>query len=152
MSLRLLVVAGPTAVGKTRLGVKVAHTLGSEILSADSRQVYRGLDLGTGKDLDEYASVDPPVPYHLVDVAEPAETYTLFRYQRDCFRLLRRLALRERFGSGSTPLLMVGGSGLYIEAVLNEYRIADVPEDADFRRRMRRLPHRAAAGPEEERA
>lgn len=141
MTLRLLVIAGPTAVGKTRLGVEVAHALGSEVLSADSRQVYRGLDLGTGKDLEDYASVDPPVPYHLIDIAEPAEIYTLFRFQQDCFRALRRLARRARYGSGSIPLLMVGGSGLYIEAVLKNYRIADVPEDAEFRLKMRRVPH-----------
>jgi len=140
MSLRVVVIIGPTAVGKTRLGVEVAHALGSEILSADSRQVYRGLDLGTGKDLDEYAAVDPPVPYHLIDVADPREVYSLYRYQQDCYRVLRRLAGDPRFGSGSVPLLMVGGSGLYVEAVVRDYRITDVPVDPDLRRRLERLP------------
>ncbi|MEE4272932.1 MAG: tRNA (adenosine(37)-N6)-dimethylallyltransferase MiaA [Thermoanaerobaculales bacterium] len=140
MSLRVVVIIGPTAVGKTRLGVEVAHALESEILSADSRQVYRGLDLGTGKDLDEYAAVDPPVPYHLIDVADPHEVYTLYRYQQDCYRVLRRLADDPRFGSGSVPLLMVGGSGLYVEAVVRDYRITDVPVDADLRRRLEHLP------------
>lgn len=139
MTLKLLVIVGPTAVGKTRLGVEVAHTLGSEILSADSRQVYRGLDLGTGKDLDEYSAVDPPVPYHLIDIADPREVYTLFRYQQDCYEVLRRLAEKPAFGSGTVPLLMVGGSGLYVEAVIKAYHIADVPEDPELRQHLDRL-------------
>ena len=98
MSLHVIAIVGPTASGKTRLGVEVAHRLGSEIVSADSRQVYRGLDIGTGKDLDEYAAVSPPVPYHLIDVADPEEVYSLFRFQQDCYRVLRELAeLRLRF-------------------------------------------------------
>ncbi len=140
MTLRVLVIVGPTAVGKTRLGVEVAHALGSEILSADSRQVYRGLDLGTGKDLDEYSAVDPPVPYHLIDIADPKDVYTLFRYQQDCYEVLRNLAERPAYGSGSVPLLMVGGSGLYVEAVIRAYRIADVPEDPDLRQHLESLP------------
>jgi tRNA dimethylallyltransferase len=140
MTVRLIAIVGPTAVGKTRLGVEVAHSLSSEILSADSRQVYRGLDLGTGKDLDEYAAVDPPVPHHLIDVADPEEVYTLFRYQQDCYRVLRELATRARYGTGAVPLVMVGGSGLYVEAVIRDYRIADVPENAELRARLRRHP------------
>jgi tRNA dimethylallyltransferase len=140
MTLRLLVIVGPTAVGKTRLGVEVAHAIGSEILSADSRQVYRGLDLGTGKDLEEYDAVDPPVPYHLIDIADPREVYSLYRYQRDCYEVLRRLAREQRYATGSVPVLMVGGSGLYVEAVIRDYRIADVPQDPDLRDRYRRLP------------
>lgn len=129
-------IVGPTASGKTRLAVEVAHRLGSEIVSADSRQVYRGLDLGTGKDLGEYARVSPPVPYHLVDIAEPHTVYTLFDYQRDCHAVLRAKAADERFGSGRVPLLLVGGSGLYVEAVVRGYRLADVGEDAELRRRL----------------
>lgn len=140
MTLRVVVIVGPTAVGKTRLGVEVAHALGSEILSADSRQVYRGLDLGTGKDLDEYSAVDPPVPHHLIDIADPREVYTLFDYQRDCYEVLRRLSNQSAFGSGSVPLLMVGGSGLYVEAVVRDFRIADVAEDPVLRGRLEGLP------------
>jgi len=140
MTVRLLVVAGPTAVGKTRLAVEVAHGLESEILSADSRQVYRGLDLGTGKDLDEYSAVDPPVPYHLIDIADPDEIYTLFRFQQDCYRVIRRLAENETIRSGAQPLIMAGGSGLYVEAVVRDYRITDVPENSELRRDLRRLP------------
>jgi len=138
MTPRLLVIVGPTASGKTRLAVEVAHTFGSEILSADSRQVYRGLNLGTGKDLEEYTAVDPSVPYHLIDIAEPQEIYSLFRYQQDCYRVIRRLAEEGGYGSGRVPLVMVGGSGLYVEAVVRDYRITDVPEDPEFRQRLRR--------------
>ncbi len=140
MTARLLVVVGPTAAGKTRLAVEIAHELGSEILSADSRQVYRGLDLGTGKDLDEYAAVDPPVPHHLIDIADPQEIYTLFRYQQDCYRVIRRLVGDERFRSGSVPLIMAGGSGLYVESIVRDYRIDDVPEDLALRRELRHRP------------
>jgi len=140
MTVRLLVVVGPTAAGKTRLAVEVARALGSEILSADSRQVYRGLDLGTGKDLEEYSAVDPPVPHHLIDIADPDEIYTLFRFQQDCYRVIRRLAEDEKIRSGAVPLIMSGGSGLYVEAIVRDYRITDVPEDPGLRRELRRLP------------
>lgn len=141
MSLRLIVIVGPTATGKTRLAVAVAHRLGSEIISADSRQVYIGLDLGTGKDLDEYAAVSPPVSYHLIDIVPPETVYTLYHYQRDCYRLLRAKATEQRFGSGRVPLVVAGGSGLYVEAVLRGYEIADVPEDPILRRRLAALDH-----------
>lgn len=141
MTLRVLAIVGPTASGKTRLAVEVAHRLGAEILSADSRQVYRGLDLGTGKDLEEYARVAPPVRYHLVDVTDPRQVYTLFDYQRDCHAVLRRLAADARFAGGKVPLLLVGGSGLYVEAVVRGFRLADVPEDPELRRRLAHLEH-----------
>jgi len=150
VTLKLWVIVGPTATGKTRLGVEIAHRLGSEIISADSRQVYRGLDLGTGKDLAEYAAVTPAVPYHLIDIADPSSTYTLFDYQRDCYSIIQTKARQERFRSGRVPLLMVGGSGLYVESVLRRYEIADVPNDPDLRRRLAGetrtdLEHRLAA-------
>jgi len=140
LTVRLIVIVGPTATGKTRLGVEVAHELGSEILSADSRQVYRGLNLGTGKDLGEYSAVTPPVPYHLIDIVEPDDVYTLFRYQQDCYGALRQLAGTERVGSGRVPAVMVGGSGLYVEAVLRAYAIPDVPEHAKLRQRLAAEP------------
>lgn len=130
MRLRLVVVAGPTAIGKTRVAVELAHRLGAEILSADSRQVYRGLDIASGKDLDEYRAVDPPVPVHLVDLVDPTEVYSLFRYQRDCYRIL---AEKARAG---IPLVMAGGTGLYVEAVLRGYRIPNVPADPELRERL----------------
>lgn len=140
MSIRLLVVVGPTACGKTRLAVDVAHALGSEILSADSRQVYRGLDIGSGKDLVEYGRVTPPVPYHLIDVADPQSIYTLFHYQRDCYRMLEQKAGERPFADG-VPLVMAGGTGLYVEAVLRGYRIANVPENVELRERLMQREH-----------
>jgi tRNA dimethylallyltransferase len=136
VTLRLVVIVGPTAAGKTRLAVEVAHRLGSEIISADSRQVYLGLDIGTGKDLEEYSRVTPPVPHHLIDVCDPRQVYTLFDFQRACYQLLREKASESRFGSGAVPLLVAGGTGLYVEAVLRGYRIADVPENPALRRRL----------------
>lgn len=136
MTVHVLVIVGPTASGKTGLGVRVAHHFGTHILSADSRQVYRGLDIGTGKDLDEYESVDPPVPFHLIDIADPREVYTLFRYQQDCYEAIRRLASSRKIAEGETPLIMVGGSGMYVEAVIRDYRIADVPRNPEVRARF----------------
>ena len=138
MAVRLLVLAGPTASGKTRLGVRAAHALGTEIVSADSRQVYRGLDVGSGKDLEEYRAVSPPVPCRLIDVADPAAIYSVFHYQRDCYRLLAEWEGGR--GAGGTPLLMVGGTGLFVEAVLKGYRISDVPEDEELRTRLMARP------------
>lgn len=140
MTIRLLVLVGPTACGKTGLAVDLAHAIGSEIVSADSRQVYRGLDIGSGKDLDEYRRVSPPVPYHLIDVADPRTVYSVFRYQEDCYRLLREKAGEPRYAEG-LPLLLVGGTGLYVEAVLRGFRIANVPEDAELRDRLMRRDH-----------
>jgi tRNA dimethylallyltransferase len=140
MSLRVLVLVGPTAGGKTQLGVQVASELGSEIISADSRQVYRGLDIGTGKDLDEYRAVTPAVRHHLIDVADAETVYSLFDYQRDCYRVLESKASEPRY-AGGVPLILVGGTGLYVEAVLRGYRIADVPENPALRDRLAEQPH-----------
>ena len=119
----LLVILGPTASGKTRLAVAAARALGGEIVSADSRQVYRGMDLGTGKDLAEYGNV----PYHLIDLADPGEEYNLFRFQRDAFAAIA--AIRQR---GQLPILC-GGTGLYLDAVLRGYRLVEVPENPALR-------------------
>jgi tRNA dimethylallyltransferase len=127
--MHLLVIAGPTASGKTAIAAAVAHALGVPVLSADSRQVYRGLDLGTGKDLDEFRKYVPPVPYHLIDIADPNEVYTLFQYQSDCYRIVETLAR-----GGSEAAVMAGGTGMYLEAILRRYRIANVPENEALRR------------------
>jgi tRNA dimethylallyltransferase len=140
VSIRLLVIVGPNAAGKTRLGIRVAHALGSEIISADSRQVYRGLDIGAGKDLREYGEVEPAVPYHLIDVADPRTIYSLFHYQRDCYGLLKQKAGEQPFSDG-VPLVLAGGTGLYVEAVLRGYRIANVPEDEELREKLMLREH-----------
>lgn len=125
-----IVIAGPTASGKTALAVEVAHRLGSDIFSMDSRQVYRGLDLGTGKDLHEFARFAPPVRHHLIDIVEPDQVYSLFRFQVDAYVALD--GFRGEHGPHLPPVL-VGGTGLYLEAVLKRYAIAEVPENAELR-------------------
>lgn len=137
--MKLVVIVGPTTTGKTRLGVELAHHFNSEIISADSRQVYRGLDIGTGKDLADYSAVTPPIPYHLIDVADPTEVYSLFHYQRDCYQALKALDRRPPFSDGSTPLLMVGGTGLYIESIVRGFQLADVAENPQLRRDLKDL-------------
>ncbi len=126
----LLVICGPTASGKTRLAVSCALHLQGEIVSADSRQVYRGMDIGTGKDLSEYNTPSGTVPFHLIDIADPTELYTLFHYQQDCYTVIADI-----LGRGKLPVL-TGGTGLYIEAVLNNYRIPNVPENYSLRKSL----------------
>ncbi len=130
LSHNCLVVCGPTATGKTTLGVELALDVGGEILSADSRQVYRGMDLASGKDLEEYTTPRGVVPYHLVDLADPGEIYSIFDYQRDFYRVFAEVASRGRLP------VVVGGTGLYIEAVLRKFEIPDVPADEPFRAEM----------------
>lgn len=127
----LVVVLGPTASGKTRLGVRLAEALDGEILSADSRQVYRGLDLGAGKDLAEYGNI----PYHLIDVVDPGEEFNVFEYQR-----LFIAAFEDVRARGKVPVL-VGGTGLYLDAVLKGYRLVTVPENAPLRAELETLSH-----------
>lgn len=131
--MRLVVITGPTACGKTRLAAGIAHRLGSSVLSADSRQVYRGLDIGTGKDLDEFARFTPPVPVRLVDLADPGELYSLYRYKQDFHQVLLDEARDPAVADGSRPLVVCGGTGLYLEAILRDFRLVNVPEDVALR-------------------
>lgn len=125
----LLVLLGPTASGKTRLGVAAAETLGGEIISADSRQVYRGLDIGSGKDLEEYGST----PYHLIDIVEPGYEFSLFDFVTRFAATCRAVRRRNRL-----PVL-VGGTGMYLDAVLHGYRLVEVAEDPALRQRLANL-------------
>jgi len=111
----LIVITGPTACGKTRIATKLAAQIGGEILSADSRQVYRRMDIGTGKDLKDYEVDGKKIPYHLIDIAEPGERYNLYRYLQDFHKAYEDIVAR-----GKQPILC-GGTGLYIEGVLKGY-------------------------------
>ena len=118
----IITLLGPTASGKTALGVLLADALHTEIISADSRQIYRRMDIGTGKDLNEYTVMGRQIPYHLIDICEPGYKYNLYEYQRDF-----NTAFDEIRRRGNTPLLC-GGTGLYIETVLKGYCMPLVPK------------------------
>ena len=130
MKYNLVVILGPTASGKTRLAARLARDIGGEIISADSRQVYRGMDIGTGKDLSEYVVDGMPVPCHLIDVADPAHLFSVFEFQLRFYECFRDVSSR-----GKWPLL-VGGTGLYIESVLRGYRMLPVPENVLLREEL----------------
>ncbi len=127
MKLDLLTIVGPTASGKTALAVAVASQLGAEILSGDSRQVYRGMDLGTGKDIAEYTLSDKTIPYHLIDIVDAGTRYNVYQYQQDFLSAYEDVKSRERL-----PILC-GGTGLYVEAVLKGYRLLTVPQNPVLR-------------------
>ncbi len=131
----MMTILGPTATGKTQLAAAVAATLyregrQAEIISADSRQVYRRMDIGTGKDLEDYTVDGRQVPYHLIDICEPGTKYNLFQYQQDFFDVYQQIRSR-----GSLPILC-GGTGLYIEAVLKGYKLSPVPQNPELRQRL----------------
>jgi len=121
-----LVILGATAGGKTALAVAAARHFGGEIISADSRQVYRGMDLGTGKDLTEYAEV----PYHLIDIAEAGSEYNLFQFQRDGYEAIKAIHQRQKL-----PIIC-GGTGLYLDAILKGYHLVEVPVNQQLREQV----------------
>lgn len=112
----IITILGPTATGKTHVAVRLTAELGGEIVSADSRQVYRRMDIGTGKDIREYEYNGAPVPYHLIDIVEPGVKYNVFQYQQAAFRAIQDIQQRDK------QVVLCGGSGMYIEAVLQGYR------------------------------
>lgn len=126
----LITILGPTASGKTPLAASLAARIGSEIISADSRQVYRRMDLGTGKDLADYTVDGVQIPYHLIDICEPGYRYNVFEYQRDFL-----VAYEKIVATGKTPILC-GGTGMYLESVLRGYRLIPVPENPDLRKAL----------------
>ena len=127
---RMITILGPTASGKTDLAAHLAARLNAEIISADSRQVYRGMDIGTGKDLADYTVEGYAVPYHLIDICEPGTKYNLFRYQQDFLDSYEDIQSR-----GVLPVLC-GGTGLYIEAVLKGYSLSPVPQNPELRKEL----------------
>ena len=130
MKYDLITILGPTASGKTPLAAALADRLGTEIISGDSRQVYRRMDLGTGKDLADYAVEGRKVPYHLIDIVEPGTKYNVFEYQRDFLKAYEDMTAR-----GKLPILC-GGTGMYIESVLKGYRLLPVPENPELRQKL----------------
>lgn len=126
----LITILGPTASGKTPLAASLAARIGSEIISADSRQVYRRMDLGTGKDLADYTVNGVQIPYHLIDICEPGYRYNVFEYQRDFL-----VAYEKIVATGKIPILC-GGTGMYLESVLRGYRLIPVPENPDLRKAL----------------
>ena len=126
----LITILGPTATGKTALAVEVARRLGGEVISADSRQVFRGMDIGTGKDLADYDLPGSHIPYHLIDICNPGEEYSAYRFLNDF-----KAAYEDIVSRGQQPILC-GGTGLYIDAVVRGYQLADAPVDPDYRRSL----------------
>ena len=130
---KMPVILGPTACGKTAVAAGIAYEMDGEVISADSRQVYRGMDLGSGKDLSDYAVKGRNIPYHLIDIAEPGSEYNIFEYQKDFARVYADIT-----GRGKLPVLC-GGSGMYLEAVLKDYSLPEAPSDPAFTAQMETL-------------
>lgn len=126
----IIAIIGPTASGKTSLAASLAETLHTEIISADSRQVYRTMDLGTGKDLGDYLVNGRQIPYHLIDIVDPGTKYNVFEYQHDFLKAYQSIKAK-----GLCPILC-GGSGMYIESVLKGYKLLPVPEDNELRKNL----------------
>ncbi len=133
----MIVILGPTASGKTQLATRLAHCIGGEVISADSRQVYRGMTLGSGKDLDEYVVAGDAIPYHLIDILDAGEKYNVHQFQLDVHRVLP-----EILGRGHYPILC-GGTGLYLNALLQEHYFTGVPADPLLRENLELRPHEA---------
>ncbi|MBQ9213905.1 MAG: tRNA (adenosine(37)-N6)-dimethylallyltransferase MiaA [Bacteroidales bacterium] len=131
--MNLITILGPTASGKTSFAAHLSKELKTEIISADSRQVYKGMDLGTGKDLEDYIVDGQEVKYHLIDILPAGEKYNVFRYQRDFFEVFS--ILRQ---SGKVPVLC-GGTGLYLESVIRNYQLVDVPANPKLREKLEKF-------------
>lgn len=130
----LLIVTGPTASGKTSLSVAVAKMVGGEIISADSRQVYRGMNLGTGKDYEDYLIDGTRIPCHLIDIADPGYKYNVFEYQRDFIKTYTSLKQRKVFP------VVCGGSGMYADSIISGYKMVEVPPDSGLRSNLEKKP------------
>ncbi|MBO4639382.1 MAG: tRNA (adenosine(37)-N6)-dimethylallyltransferase MiaA [Treponema sp.] len=129
-----VIVLGPTAVGKTSIGVQIAHKFNGEIISADSRQTYRHLDIGSGKDLAEYTVDGTPIPYHLIDIIDLPAEYTVYNYQQDFYRAFKDIQSR-----GKLPVV-VGGTGMYIDAIVRDYQLVNLPENPELHKQLEATP------------
>ena len=131
---KLIVITGPTASGKTSLASKIAYDIDSEIISADSRQIYKGMDIGTGKDLDDYIVNQKSIPYHLIDILDPKQNYSVYDFQKDFYNAYQKIRLKNK-----VPILC-GGTGLYIESTLLKYDLSTKPApDENLRTSMENL-------------
>jgi tRNA dimethylallyltransferase len=130
MNLPLIVILGPTASGKTHLATHLAHQIQGEIISADSRQVYRGMNIGTGKDLEEYRIDNQSIPYHLIDILEAGEQYHIHQFQQDFQKAFNDISSRNK------PTILCGGSGMYLEAVLKGFEFTSIPIDENLREEL----------------
>ncbi len=128
----IITILGATAGGKTSLATNIAYKLGGEIISADSRQVYKGMDIGTGKDLEDYEINNTKIPYHLIDIVNAGEKYNVFEYQKDFLKVYEDIKKRNKF-----PVLS-GGTGMYIDAVLKGYKLINVPHSDDLKNELER--------------
>ena len=131
-----IIILGPTAVGKTAIGVAVARAFNGEIISADSRQTYRHLDIGSGKDLADYAASEegPAVPYHLIDITELPAEYNVYNYQQDFYKAFKDITER-----GKLPVV-VGGTGMYIDAIVRDYQLVILPENKKLHEELEATP------------
>ena len=130
MKYPLIVILGPTASGKTHLATHLAHKIQGEIISADSRQVYRGMNIGTGKDLEEYIVDNQAIPYHLIDILDAGEQYNIHQFQQDFHQAFDDISSRDK------PIILCGGSGMYLEAVLKGYEFTSIPIDEKLREKL----------------
>lgn len=129
----VITILGPTATGKTKLAVQVSQKYGGEIVSADSRQVYRGMDIGTGKDLSEYIVEGEGIPYHMIDIVDPGCEYNVFKYQQKAITTIKDIQSKAR------NVILCGGSGMYIDALLKGYKLFPVPENLPLREKLSSL-------------
>ena len=136
VSYNCVIVLGPTAVGKTAIGVAIARAFNGEIISADSRQTYRYLDIGSGKDLEDYAASEagPAVPYHLIDITELPAEYNVYNYQQDFYK-----AFKDITGRGKLPVI-VGGTGMYLDAIVRDYQLVILPENKKLHEELEATP------------
>ena len=130
MKYPLIVILGPTASGKTHLATHLAHKIQGEIISADSRQVYRGMNIGTGKDLEEYIIDNQAIPYHLIDILDAGEQYHIHQFQQDFHHAFDNISSRNK------PVILCGGSGMYLEAVLKGYELTSIPINEKLREKL----------------